>query len=121
MALPVIRRYTLAAPAALNTFGNLTDDVTTQAPFTLFAPNTILDVVNDPDPAAGLRYEFRLLKNGSETPVKIFSSAISPATAGRVAVGPVNMSVGQYIWSGAQRAGALTATSIIVKYQLPIA
>lgn len=119
--LPVIRRYTLAAPAALNTFNNLTDDVTGQPPFTLFAPNAIQDIVNDPDPAAGLRYEFRLLKNGAETQVKVFSSAISPATAGRVAVGPINMSVGQYIWSGAQRAGALTATSVIVKYARPIA
>lgn len=116
MTVPVIRRYTLAAPAALDTFANLTDDLTGQAQFTLFAPNAILDMVNDPDPAAGLRYEFRLLKNGTETPVKIFSSAISPASAGRVAVGPINMSVGQYLWSGAQRAGALTATSVLVKY-----
>lgn len=121
MSLPQVRRYTLAAPAALNTFGNLTDDVTTQATFTLFSPNQIQDIVNDPDPAAGLRYEFRLLKNGNETPVKVFSSSISPATAGRVAYGPVNMSVGQYIWTGAQRAGALTATSIIVKYAQPVA
>ena len=119
--VPVVRRYTLAAPAALDVFGNLTDDVTAQAPFTLFAANQIQDVVNDPDPAAGLRYEFRLVKNGSETPIKVFSGAISPATAGRVAVGPINMSVGQYIWSGAQRAGALTATSILVKYAQPIA
>ena len=27
---------------------------------------------------------------------------------------------GQYIWSGAQRAGALTATSVIVKYAQPL-
>lgn len=121
MVLPVIRRYTLAAPAALNVFGNLTDDVTGQAPFTLFSPNALLDFVNDPDPAAGLRYEFRLTKNGAETQVKAFSTAISPLTAGRVAIGPISMSVGQYIWTGAQRAGALTATSIIVKYQVPIA
>lgn len=119
--LPVARRYTLAAPAALNTFGNLTDDVTTQAPFTLFVSNELKDIVNDPDPAAGLRYEFRLTKNGNETPVKVFSSAISPTTAGRVAFGPVDMSVGQYIWTGAQRAGALTATSVLVKYKSPIA
>ena len=121
MTLPVIRRYTLAAPGALNVFGNLTDDVTTQAPFTLFAPNAILDLVNDPDPPATQRFEFRLLKNGSETPVKVFSTAVSPTTAGRVAVGPINMSVGQYIWTGAERVGTLAATSIIVKYQLPIA
>lgn len=119
--IPVVRRYTLAAPAALDVFNNLTDDITTQAPFTLFRNNEIQDIVNDPDPAAGLRYEFRLLKDGNETPVKVFSTTISPATQGRVAYGPVNMSVGQYIWTGAQRAGALTATSIAVRYAQPIA
>jgi len=121
MAVPAIRRYTLAAPAALNVFNNLTDDVTTEATFTLFGANIILDVVNDPDPAATTRNEYRLNKNGQETAIKLFSTAISPTTAGRVAVGPINMSTGQYIWSGAQRVGTLAANSIIVKYAAPIA
>ena len=118
MTLPVIRRYTMAA-GTVDVFANLTDDVTGQAPFTLFQPNAVLDIVNDPDPAE--RYEFRLLKNGSETPIKVFSGAISPTTAGRVAIGPINMTVGQYIWSGAQRSGVAAATSILVKYARPIA
>ena len=120
MTLPIQRRYTLAAPAALNVFNNMTDDRTTEAQFTLLAGNAIQDFVNDPDPAAGLRYEFRLLKNGQETPVGIFSTSISPLTAGRVAVGPIDMSPGQYIWAGAQRFGALTATSVLVKYASPL-
>lgn len=120
MALPVIRRYTLAAPAALNTFANLTDDITGQAPFLILQGNQIQDIVNDPDPAAGLRYEFVLNKNGMQTPVRVFSSSISPTTAGRMNVGGVSMSAGNYIWTGAQRAGALTATSIIVKYGIPL-
>lgn len=98
----------------------MTDDVTGQAPFTLFAPNIILDVVNDPNPATGT-YEMRLLKNGSETPIKIFSSSISPLTAGRIAVGPINLSVGQYIWTRAPRSVVVVANSIIVKYGAPIA
>ena len=65
MALPVVRRYT-SVVGTINVFNNMTDDVTTQAPFTLFSANVILDVVNDPDPATGT-YEMRLLKNGSET------------------------------------------------------
>ncbi|MBT6438148.1 MAG: hypothetical protein HOK72_00480 [Flavobacteriales bacterium] len=120
MTLPVIRRYTLAAPAALNTFNNLVDDVTGQAQFLLLSKNAIIDMTNDPDPAAGLRYEFVLNKNGLQTPVSAFSSAISPATAGRVAIGPVSLNPGNFIWSGAQRAGALTATSVIVKYAVPL-
>jgi len=120
MTLPVIRRYTLAAPAALNTFANLTDDVTGQASFLLLGKNAILDMVNDPDPAGVLRYEFNLNKNGLQTAVTAFSSAMSPSTAGRVSIGPVNMSAGNYIWRGAQRLGGLAATSIIVKYAVPL-
>lgn len=120
MTIPVQRRYTLNAPAALNVFNNLTDDVTAQAPFLILGDNVLLDIVNDPDPAAGLRYEFVLNKNGQETPVRAFSTTISPTTAGRTAIGPVNMSSGNYIWQGAQRAGALTATSIVVKYGKPL-
>lgn len=120
MALPVFRRYTLAAPAALNVFNNLTDDVSGQAPFLLLGGNALMDIVNDPDPAAGLRYEFNLTKNGQATQVRVFSSTISPTTAGRVNAGGVSMSAGNYIWTGAQRAGALTATSIVVKYAAPL-
>ena len=119
MALPVVRRYT-SVVGVINVFNNMTDDVTGQAPFTLFSPNVILDVVNDPDPATGT-YEMRLMKNGQETPVKIFSSSISPTTAGRMAVGPINLSVGQYIWARAPRSAVVVANSIIVKYGAPIA
>ena len=119
MAVPVVRRYSLSAPAALNVFGNLTDDVTTVATFLILNNNQILDIVNDPDPAAGLRYEFVLNKNGMQTPVTIFSTSISPTTAGRMSY-QASMSSGNYIWTGAQRAGALAATSMIVKYGQPL-
>jgi len=119
--IPVLRRYTLAS-GTLDVFANLTDDVTSQAPFTIFGNTTILDVVMDPAPAnTGARYEYRLLKNGNETPVKLFSLSMLPTSAGRVAVGPINMSSGTYIWSGANRAGTPEATSILVKYSNPIA
>jgi len=119
MAVPVVRRYT-SVVGVINVFNNMTDDVTGQAPFTLFAPNTILDIVNDPNPATGT-YEMRLLKNGNETPIKIFSSSISPITAGRMAIGPIEMGVGQYIWVRAPRSVVVIANSIIVKYASPIA
>jgi hypothetical protein len=120
MPLPVQRRYTGAAPAALNVFNNMTDDETAQSQFLILGKNVILDMVNDPDPAAGLRYEFVLLKNGNQTPVRAFSSSISPTTAGRTAIGPISMSAGQFIWSSVQRAGAVAATSIVVKYGAPL-
>ena len=120
MALPVIRRYTLAAQPALNSFANLTDDLTGQAQWLILGSNVLQDLTNDPDPAAGLRYEFVLLKNGNQTPVRAFSSTISPTTQGRIPLGPVTLSAGQYIFSGQQTAGALTATSIVVRYAAPL-
>jgi len=119
MAVPVVRRYT-SVVGVIDVFNNMTDDVTGQAPYTLFAPNTILDIVNDPNPATGT-YEMRLLKNGNETPIKLFSTSLSPLTAGRMAVGPIEMGVGQYIWVRAPRTAVVVANSIIVKYASPIA
>jgi len=118
MALPETRRYT-SVVGVINVFNNMTDDSTTTAQFTLFENNQIDDVVNDPNPATGT-YEMRLLKNGLETPVKIFSSAISPATAGRMSVGPISMSRGQYIWARAPRSTVVIANSILVKYARPL-
>ncbi len=117
--IPVVRRYT-SVVGVINVFNNMTDDVTGQAPFTLFAPNTILDIVNDPDPATGT-YEMRLLKNGSETPIKLFSSSMSPTTAVRMSVGPISLGVGQYIWTRQPTSAVVVANSIIVKYASPIA
>jgi len=119
MALPVVRRYT-SVVGVINVFNNMTDDKTTLAQFTLFKPNIILDIVNDPTPATGT-YEMRLLKDGQETPVAVFSTSIQPDTAGRVSYGPINLSQGQYIWSRAPRTTVVIANSIIVKYAAPLA
>jgi len=118
MALPVVRRYT-SVVGVINVFNNMTDDRTTLAQFTLFRANIILDIVNDPTPATGT-YEMRLIKDGAETPITVFSTSISPTTAGRVAYGPINLSPGQYIWARAPRTTVVIANSIIVKYAAPI-
>ena len=112
---PLIRRYTRAVPAALDVFVNATDDVTSLSFTRIPSPNSILDILNDPDPAA-LRYEIRLQKEGIETGRGFFTTSLNPASAGRVAVGPINISPANYMYAVAQRAGALTATSFIVKY-----
>ena len=120
MPFPVQRRYTLPLPTGLNVFVNMTDDKTTQATFLILGKNVLLDMVNDPNPAGTLRYEFVLLKNGNETAVRAFSTGISALSAGRTSLGPVSMSAGQYIWSAAQRFGAFAQTSVIVKYGAPL-
>jgi len=116
MAAPIIRRYS-ASPVypGLNQFQFLLDNIT-QLSFQQIGDNTILDMLNDPQPAAGLRYEFRIFKNGLDSGRAMFSDSLDPQSAGRMAVGPLSISAGQLSISCAQRLGALTINSVIVKY-----
>lgn len=114
MAAPIFRRWTRAAPGALDVFALATDDITALGFYTLGGNNSIIDIVSDPDPGA-LRYEIRLFKNGIDTGRSWFSSSLNPGSAGRVAVGPVDISPGNIAFNVAQRAGALTAYSFVVK------
>ena len=106
MGIPVQRTY-LGTPAALNAPVFMVDQQTLQNNFLTLTPNVLQDVVNNPDPAAGLLYSFTLVKNGN-------------ATAVRVPIGPVNMSSGSYQWQLTQTAGAVTATTILVRYGSPL-
>lgn len=119
LALPVQRTYT-SDGAALNVSTFMTDNQTGQTNFLTLTPNLLQDLVNSPDPAAGLRYQFTLVKNGNATSVRAFSDAVSPTTAGRVPIGPVSMSSGSYQWQCVQNAGAATATTILVRYGSPL-
>jgi len=113
------RRYTTAVPAALNAETIVTDDRTTDAVQTLNRQNSILDIFNDPDPAAGLRYSFRLLKNGVDTGRDYFSDSLSTASEGRSKIPEpgILLEPGQVQWFALQRAGALTATSFVVVFR----
>jgi len=119
MAFPVQRTYT-ATPAALATPIFMTDNQSQQTIFTILAPNQLQDLVMNPDPAAGLLYTFTLFKNGNSTPVIAASPAMSPTTQGRVPIGPVNLSPGQYQWSLVQTLGAATAQTILARYGAPL-
>jgi hypothetical protein len=119
MAFPIQRQYR-ATPAALNTNIFMTDLETNQTIFTILAPNQLQDLVMNPDNAAGLLYTFTLFKNGNSTPVRAFNTAMSPTTQGRVPIGPVNMSPGQYQWGVQQVLGALTQTTILARYGAPL-
>ena len=113
--LPIQRRYTRALPLALAAFLAATDD-RTNLTFTRTGPNQIVDVINSPDPAAGLTYVIRIEKGGVDTGVELFSEGLSAASAGRMAVGPIGMRGGDYTFQVAQTAGALAAYSFVVKY-----
>lgn len=113
---PIIKEYDMAAPAALSTDVALTDPTTGLAFQRVNVPNAILDIINNPDPAAGKNYFFEIAKNGVKTGRRVFSVGISAASAGRMAVGPLGLSPGDYQYIGQQVLGALTATAIAVKY-----
>ena len=53
MGIPVQRTY-LGTPAALNAPVFMVDQQTLQNNFLTLTPNVLQDVVNNPDPAAGL-------------------------------------------------------------------
>jgi len=128
MVLPVQRRYSVTFPdtSISDQFLNMTDNESNQDQFTILTPNLIIDMVNAPDPVTAEipEAEIRLTKNGQETPVRAFTSSISPSSSGRVPLGPVNMSAGSYIWKVAIRnagVGTDILYSMLVKYQSPIA
>lgn len=114
---PIIARYT-STPVytGLNQFQFLLSDITQLSFQQLATDNVILDMLNDPQPAAGLRYEFRIFKNGLDTGRAMFSDSLNPNSAGRMSVGPLSVSAGQLSISCAQRLGALTINSVIVKF-----
>lgn len=116
MSVPLIRRFTRAAPGALNVFARVTDDESALTYIRVTTPNAILDMVNDPDPVAGLIYNIRIIKNNIDTGRRVSTLSISAASAGRMAVGPINLSPGDYAFDVAQTLGGLAATSFVVKF-----
>lgn len=115
MAQPIFRRWTRAAPGALDVFAFATDDITAETNYLLATMNELQDMVSDPAPGAGVRYEVALFKNGLDTGRHWFSSSLDPASAGRVAIGPVALKPGKLMFNVAQRAGALAAYNFLTK------
>ncbi len=121
MALPVQRTYQFqgAAPA-LGVPVFMADLQTLQNNFLVLTPNVIQDIVMNPPLLATQLYDFTLVKNGNATSVRAFSTAINPTTAGRVSIGPVSMSSGNYQWQVIQTAGVLANPQILVRYGSPL-
>ncbi len=103
-------------PVALAVFLPATDDETGFTFVRVTKNNAIVDVVNDPTPAAGLGYQINLWKNGVDTGKRLFSRSMDPASAGRISVGPIGLGPGDYIFQVSQVLGALAAYSFIVKF-----
>ena len=77
----------------------------------------MLDVVNNPTPTGV--YQYILHKNGDSTPVRLFTGAMDPDTAGRIRTS-FNMSKGKYSWKAIQKSGTLAVASFIVQYAKPL-
>ena len=117
MAVPLQRRMTRAAPGALNVFALATDDITALTFHQMTKSNALLDLYSAPAPAATVQYEVRMLANGIEVGPAAFSIASDPASAGRAAIGPININGNSQIaYNVSQTLGALAAYNFVVKY-----
>jgi len=92
-----------------------TDNETTLNFFTT-KPNAILDVVNDPDAAAGDYYTIALLHGSIDTGKRWFSNSISPLSAGRLRPSPVKLSGGQYQLRVTQTVGVAAIHHIVIQF-----
>ena len=120
MGAPIWRRFTRAAPAALNVFAFATDDISTLAFYRTPNDNVILDILSDPAPAAGVAYEIDIWKNTLPTGRNYFSRTLDPASAGRAAIGPVDV-VGpaDLAFNVSQTLGVVAAYNFVVKLDRP--
>jgi hypothetical protein len=114
---PIQRRMTKPNAGTVNVQELMIDDITQLTFIQLNQPNTILDMYNDPDPAATVRYTDELFKNSISTGRNFFTTAMSTASAGRAAIGPIKLSSGQMQMGSVQTSGtAVAANSIVIKF-----
>lgn len=114
MVAPVVKQVNMAAPGALNTDVILTDPQTGFTFLLLNQGNRIVDITNAADPAAGLLYLLKLVRNGRE--VRRWTAAMFLTTV-NVHVGfPVDLIQGQIQFVGQQTLGALTAQNYMVTF-----
>jgi len=104
----------------------LNDQVTGLTFIQMNIPNTILDMynsvvgVNAPDPIVGNNYQDVLQKNSISTGRTFFTSAMSVTSAGRAAVGPVNLASGQLQMESTLGIGGVATAldnAIVVKFR----
>lgn len=114
---PIQRRMSKPNAGTVQVQELMTDDITLLTFIQLSIQNTILDIYNDPDPAATVRYTDELFKNSISTGRNFFSSAMSTTSAGRAAIGPIGVKPGQLQMGSTQTAGTAVASSnIVIKF-----
>jgi len=118
---PIQRLMSNNLIGALNTPQLLNDQVTGLTFLQLNVPNTILDMYNSPDPAGGVGvdiYQDVLQKNSISTGRTFFTTAMSTASAGRAAVGPIRLASGQLQMESTMTAGvpAVNNNNIVIKF-----
>ena len=115
---PIQRRMDNLAAAAIGVPQLLNDTVTGLSFIQCNVPNTILDMYNSPDPAVGNSYDDVLQKNSISTGRTFFTTAMSTASAGRAAIGPIRIASGQLQMESTLNAGvaAVGDNSIVLKF-----
>lgn len=115
---PIQRRMDNLAAAAIGVPQLLNDTVTGLSFIQCNVPNTILDMYNSPDPAVGNTYDDVLQKNSISTGRTFFTTAMSTASAGRAAIGPIRIASGQLQMESTLNAGvaAVGDNSIVIKF-----
>lgn len=116
---PIQRQMTNPAVGAPNIPVLLQDVVTGLTFIQLGIGNTILDMYNSPDPGAAADfYQYVLQKNSISTGRTFFSTAMSTASAGRAAVGPIRLSPGQLQMEGTPvgAAAPINDQNIVIKF-----
>ena len=115
---PIQRRMDNLAAAAIGVPQLLNDTVTGLTFIQCNVPNTILDMYNSPDPAVGNTYDDVLQKNSISTGRTFFTTAMSTASAGRAAIGPIRIASGQLQMESTLNAGvaAVGDNSIVLKF-----
>ena len=115
---PIQRRMDNLAAAAIGVPQLLNDTVTGLSFIQCNIPNTILDMYNSPDPAVGNTYDDVLQKNSISTGRTFFTTAMSTASAGRAAIGPIRIASGQLQMESTLNAGvaAVGDNSIVLKF-----
>jgi hypothetical protein len=115
MPEPIIRQYNKPNAGTIDV-AELAQDQITKLTFTqLNGPNAILDMFNT-KVNANQEYTIELLKNSISTGRNFFTVGMDPASAGRSAVGPINLKQGQVQYNITQTAGTAVVMSFAVKY-----